>query len=195
MNGTVIILLAAGEASRMGRPKQLLEFHSQTFIERMIHQSAQIAGHQIVLVLGANQQLIKEKINTDHLVVEVNSNWETGMGSSIKAGLKAAIKAFPHCSNLIFSVIDQPFVCSELFSELLRAKLASKKKIVACRYAGTVGVPVLFDIQYFDLLLNLKDNQGAKNILISQSHDLETITFEKGAIDIDTPEDYSNLIA
>ena len=194
MNKTVIILLAAGNASRMGQPKQLLSLGQQSLLERMICESAAVVGKQIVLVLGAYQELIKEKIAAENVQIVVNKDWKKGMGSSIKTGLATALQHNPDCENVIFSVVDQPFVSAELFQQLLSVKRDSKKKIVACSYADTIGVPVLFDKSYFGLLATLKDSEGAKKILVAQSSDVETIAFPQGAIDIDTPEDYTKFI-
>ena len=78
---------------------------------------------------------------------------------------------------------------------MLALKDQSGKRIVACSYAGTLGTPVLFDRDYFNQLKSLSGNQGAKNIVKLNIPDVCPIEFEKGRIDIDTKEDYENLIS
>src|SRR5690606_4286897 len=109
-----------------GQPKQLLSLGQQSLLERMICESAAVVGKRIVLVLGAYQELIKEKIAAENVLVVVNKDWEKGMGSSIKTGLAAVLQHDPDCENVIFSVVDQPFVSAELFQQLLSAKKEHK---------------------------------------------------------------------
>ncbi|HEX3818173.1 MAG TPA: hypothetical protein VHW03_07785, partial [Chthoniobacterales bacterium] len=68
-----------------------------------------------------------------------------------------------------------------------------EKSMVACAYAGTVGVPALFGREYFSGLRSLGDEEGAKKLLLSQPNDLVTVEFSGGAIDIDTPADLAAI--
>ncbi len=66
--------------------------------------------------------------------------------------------------------------------------------MVCTAYSDTYGVPAVFKKEYFPELLALKGEKGAKNLIEKGVLNLEnTILFEDGRIDIDTPEDYLNL--
>ena len=65
--------------------------------------------------------------------------------------------------------------------------------MLACTYAGTTGTPVLFDKKYFTPLSLLQGSQGAKKLVQQFIDDSATVDFPLGAIDIDTPDDYSQL--
>lgn len=124
----------------------------------------------------------------------INDEWESGMSSSIKAGLNKALANFNKIKNCIIAVCDQPFISSLLFQELIDEKRRTGKNIIACSYAGTLGTPCLFDMKYFRELLQLQGDRGAKNLLQKYPHDVASIDFENGKFDVDTKRDYEELL-
>ena len=70
----------------------------------------------------------------------------------------------------------------------------TKRSIVASFYAGTSGVPVLFDKSLFPELLNLLDEEGAKKLLKQYPRHIELVDFPEGSIDLDTPSDYEQFL-
>jgi molybdenum cofactor cytidylyltransferase len=115
------------------------------------------------------------------------------MASSIQSGLKTLQTSFPEIERCFISVCDQPYLKKEVFLEMQRLSDDSSKEIIVAKYADTLGVPALFSKKYFEKLMNLEGEQGAKKIIQQNLEDVETFTFEEGAIDIDTPSDYENL--
>jgi len=97
-------------------------------------------------------------------------------------------------SGVIIAVSDQPFVTATLFSDLIKIVENTSKGIAASSYDNTLGTPVLFQKQYFEHLLNLKGSEGAKKLLKLFKEDVAKVPFPLGRIDIDTKEDYANLI-
>jgi len=71
----------------------------------------------------------------------------------------------------------------------------SGKPIVASGYAGTVGVPVRFSLEYFPHLLRLEPAQGCKCIIMSNEPDTLLVDCQAAEFDIDTPDDYASLAA
>ena len=69
----------------------------------------------------------------------------------------------------------------------------SQKPIVACLYNNILGTPVLFKKEYFDVLLALKDNEGARKIIQSHPESVEAVPFPLGIFDVDTMQDYVAL--
>ncbi|OWK70878.1 NTP transferase domain-containing protein [Pedobacter sp. AJM] len=190
---TGIMILAAGNSSRLGRPKQLLVFKQKTLIEQTINAALQTSFQPIIVVLGAYANEIQEKLSAEVNFV-INENWSAGMSSSIAAGVAALIKKSPLIENIIIAVSDQAFITAEIFSALKQKQISTKKGIVASTYAKTTGTPVLFNKQYFPQLLSLTGNNGAKSMLKLHDNDVETIAFAMGNVDIDTETDYDNLI-
>ena len=114
------------------------------------------------------------------------------MGTGISTGIKQVMLS--DVDSVILAVSDQPHVSSDLFGTMVAWKDQSGKGIVACSYAGTLGTPVLFRRDYFNWLKSLNGNEGAKNIVKLNLPDVCPVEFEKGSVDIDTIQDYENLI-
>lgn len=186
-----IIILAAGNSSRLGFPKQNVQFQGKTLLERTVLEAKKVCKN-IILVLGA--QDFADFANDDKITVVQNKNWQSGMGSSVKTGITHLYKNHSPVQNIIISVCDQPFISSQIFAALILKKKKSNKNIVACKYQNIFGVPVLFDTKYLQELLQLEDGEGAKTLLQKFGTDIDCIVFEKGYIDIDTLQDVENLM-
>ncbi|WP_345949118.1 nucleotidyltransferase family protein [Mucilaginibacter sp. PAMB04274] len=191
---TGIIILAAGSSSRMGQPKQQLVFQGQTLLQRAMTAAARLTDVKIVVVLGANNLSIIPDVDSKRADLVINPDWEQGMGSSIKAGLKALLELYPALNNVLLMLCDQPFVDTALLHQLIETGLTGDNSIVACTYQNTIGVPVWFAKTHFDELLALQEQKGAKKLLMKYQQEIVTIPFEKGAVDIDSPEDYDGLL-
>src|SRR6266436_1250986 len=88
---------------------------------------------------------------------------------------------------------DQPFVDAAALTQLIELRLTSGKPIIASAYAGTLGIPALFDRSLFPDLLRLKGDHGAKKIIFERRYDVAAINFPAAAIDIDMVGDYEEL--
>ena len=190
---TGILILAAGNSSRLGEPKQLLHFKGKSLLRNVAEEALKISK-AVIVVTGSNHTEISKEIEDLKIVITENKNWDEGMGSSINIGLKQLLDSFPTIENCIISVCDQPFIDASVFSELIQMQKDSQKGIVASKYSETLGTPVLFSKKYFKDLSNLSGYEGAKKLLQKFKDDIAEISFEKGAIDIDTQDDYQKLI-
>jgi molybdenum cofactor cytidylyltransferase len=192
--GTIgIIILAAGASSRLGQPKQQLKYQEQTLLQHAISAAKGVAYATVVVVLGAKHELILPALDKDIQTV-YNPDWEQGMSSSLKAGLRALQEYSPDVESVILMLCDQPFVTTDLLEQLIAKKPADEITIVACAYQDTVGTPVLFGKVYLAELLALQGEGGAKKLLYKYSDRVLTIPFAEGGTDIDTPEDYQRLL-
>src|SRR5690606_19334863 len=108
----------------------------------------------------------------------INSAWQEGMSSSISAGVAAVLDQNKDTENIIIAVADQAFITAAIFEELLLKHQLTAKNIIASSYAGTAGTPALFSRIYFEQLLALNGEHGAKQILKQHPDDTETIPFE-----------------
>ncbi|WP_158829489.1 nucleotidyltransferase family protein [Mucilaginibacter lacusdianchii] len=190
---TGIIILAAGSSSRMGQPKQQLVFEERTLIQRAIQSAVSSIASRVVVVLGAKEELIKPHIANEQVQFVFNADWQQGMSTSIAAGIRVLLNESVKTEGAILMLCDQPFVSESVLNQLIQVKAEKAAAIVACTYQDTIGAPVLFDQRYFDELLTLKGQEGAKKLLYKYEDQVIAIPFPKGSIDIDTPDDYENL--
>jgi molybdenum cofactor cytidylyltransferase len=187
-----ILILAAGSSSRMGMSKQMLPVGGTSLLGKTITAALQAKFTNIIVVLGSNADEHRIAANEFPVTTLMNSDWQKGMGTSIKVGLnyfrETSIK------GIIILVCDQPTLSSEILINLVLEQRKSKKAIIACRYARTLGVPALFMADTFQKLLALQDEHGAKKIILENQDDVSSTAFPSGEIDLDTPEDYDNFI-
>jgi len=186
---TTLIILAAGESKRLGRPKQNLFFNGQTLLQHAVQSGQESECEAIMVVLGANSD---EIVPIPGITTLYNKDWKKGMASSIRRAM-VEINDDPSVDKVIIMLCDQPFVSATLLNTLISKQIETGKSIIACAYNGTTGVPVLFEHAFFGELLLLQGHEGAKKILKNHVIDIVTIPFEQGGIDIDTPADYEQL--
>ena len=191
---TGIIILAAGNSSRLGQPKQLLTFKGKCLLEIAAEAAINTSIRPIIIVLGANAEIILKNTSYPEISYIVNEQWQGGMSSSIALGITTIKDRHPYLENVIIAVSDQAYMNPEILEGLLSKKESSGKNIVASRYNETTGSPALFNKKYFAQLNSLKGDKGAKQILEQYPDDIATVKFELGHIDIDTITDYENLI-
>ena len=189
---TGIIILAAGESSRLGYPKQIAKYKEKTLLQLAIDAANDANVDKRVLVLGANRDEIKKTFPGASIPNIPNPHYQKGMSSSIKVGLEYMLK-IDKPDQVIIMLCDQPFVDAKILNKLIATQKKESKGIIACSYSKTVGVPILFGSAYFKELMALTGDEGAKNIVLAHEDDLATVAFPKGKVDIDTEEDLRDL--
>jgi molybdenum cofactor cytidylyltransferase len=192
-----ILLLAAGSSSRLGQPKQLLPYQGRTLLRRAAETAvAAAAGAPVVVVTGAlHAELLPELAGLPVQAVR-NPNWAAGMGASIQIGLRclsALLSAAP--AGVTVMLCDQPFVTSALLAELRATHARTGRPIVASAYSHTQGVPVYFAAEALPLLRALPVGAGAGQLLRRHAALVAAVPFPLGAVDVDTPEQYTALLA
>jgi len=190
---TGLIILAAGSSSRLGKPKQNLVYQRATLLQRAVNTALSSVCRPVVLVLGANAEMIAPAVENKEVAILQNQDWQEGMASSIRCGLDAINKAAPNLDSLILMLCDQPFVYAGLLNRLVKTHTENYANIIASAYSDTMGPPVLFGKKYFEELLTLTGQEGAKKLIIKYNKSVVSIPFPEGGIDIDTVEDYEKL--
>jgi len=192
MDRTAIIILAGGDSSRLGRPKQTLYYNGKSLLQHAADAAIGADLGPVMVVTGANEQLVLHKLDARGLTVVNNPDWQQGMGTGIRKGIESLYEE--NIASVIISVCDQPFISSDIFVQLVDAKQHSGKGIVASAYGNTLGVPALFDKKYFPRLRKSGQDEGAKQLIFEFAADVARIDFQAGVIDIDTDEDYNILL-
>jgi molybdenum cofactor cytidylyltransferase len=193
MKGVGAVVLAAGPSMRMGEPKQLLRFGGETVLGHAASVALAAGCEPVVVVTGANAARLRKALHGLAVREVKNPQWESGMGSSVRAGVEAAIAANSQIGAVILMVCDQPFVTREIILGLVRAHREKNRSIVASRYGRSYGVPALFSRNHFAELMKLKGAGGAKRIIQKHRRNVHLLPFPEGKIDIDTREDFAGL--
>jgi molybdenum cofactor cytidylyltransferase len=185
-----IVVLAAGASTRLGTPKQLLPYHGKSLLQHVINMAVNSRGDPVIVVLGANADLISTEMDKIKVHVIENPAWEEGMASSLRTGLNALVKISPVVDAVIFMVCDQPFISAVVLDDLITTHKKTGKPIVTCNYGEAIGPPALFHKSLFAELMQLKGDTGARKIIQTHNDETTTVLFVKGNIDIDTKGDY-----
>ena len=194
MSGVGLVILAAGASTRMGRPKQLLEYQNKTLIHHTVNIAVASLCEPIVVVLGAYAEFIKPEIKSFPITPVLNLDWREGMSTSIRVGLETILNLSSKLDAIVLMLCDQPFVSTALINQLIATYHKTKQPIIASQYGEIVGVPALFERQFFPHLLELKGDRGARQIIQQSLSTVVPVTFPAGAFDIDTPTDYARLL-
>ena len=91
------IILAAGEASRFGAPKQLLDYHGEPFVSRVARTALAAGLSPVVVVTGANAVPIEAALAGPNVHIARNDDWQSGQSSSIRLGLQSLPEQFWRC--------------------------------------------------------------------------------------------------
>jgi len=197
------VLLAAGEGSRFGQPKALVEFSGQTLAERGVNLLRAGGADPILVVTGA------ASIELSGARIVYNPAWRTGMGSSLRAALQALIDADPDADSdssldagldigaAVVALADQPLVGPQAVTRLIAAYRGGSGVAVAA-YDGRPRNPVLLAREHWpEVIATATGDQGARAFLRARP-DLVTLV-ECGDTgrpdDIDTPADLARITA
>lgn len=189
-----IVILAAGQSSRLGEAKQLLPYKGKSLLVQAVDTAVATGLQPVVVVLGARNETVGKELKEKEVVIALNEEWEEGMGSSLRCGLLKAQQVAPETNAVIFMVCDQPYVSPDLLVQLIKTSEATLKPIVASSYGEQSGTPALFSSKLFPALLEIKGDTGARKLIKQYAEEVATIPFPEGSIDIDTPSDYQTLL-
>jgi molybdenum cofactor cytidylyltransferase len=178
----------------MGEPKQLLQLAGRSLLRGAALTALSSSCKPVIVVLGAHvDQLRRELVDLD-VLVEANSVWMNGIGTSVRCGIEA-VRRQRAVDSAVLMLCDQALVTPQLIDELIAAHRRTGAPIVACEYAETVGVPALFSRALFDELAALGGDTGAKQVIARHVDEVVRVPFPAAAFDVDTPEDLARLRA
>jgi len=188
------IVLAAGASLRMGSPKALLRIGEETFVQHVVGQLHSAGVSDVVIVLGADAEGIRNSLSWFGGTIIINGDWKGGQLSSVIAGLDAL--SHRQLDGVMICPVDRPLITNTLISHLLKAFRESGKSIVVPVFRGRRGHPTLFSSAVFDELRAAPLNVGARHVARNHPNDIhELITSEEGTlINIDMPEDYKRHV-
>ncbi|HEX5689734.1 MAG TPA: molybdenum cofactor cytidylyltransferase [Roseiflexaceae bacterium] len=186
------IILAAGAASRMGQPKQLLDWHGKPLVRRAAETAGAANCDPVLVVVGAARDAVVAALDGLPLLIVENPDYAAGQSTSLRAGVAAL---GPETEAVLVLLGDQPFVTPAIVEQIVDTWRNTGASIVAPVYGGQRGNPVLFARAVFPELLAIEGDQGARAILAADRSRVALVHFDdpRPLADIDTPEDYRRL--
>jgi nicotine blue oxidoreductase len=182
------LLLAAGQGSRLGRPKALVEFGGQTLAERGVSLLRDGGTDPVIMVTGAAM------VSLPGVITAYNPDWRTGMGSSLREGLKTLPQ---DREAVVIALVDQPLIGPAAVRRLIAAFQAGAQVAVAC-YQGRPRNPVLIARPHWaQVAASAHGDAGARTFL--REHPALLTKVECGDVgrpdDLDTPDDLTRIAA
>lgn len=187
------LLLAAGESSRMGRDKALLNYRGKTFLEHILATLRESGIARTVVVLGHHADEIRRAVNLGGAEVVLNQDYRLGQTSSLQAGLRALGQ--PEIEAVVLCLVDHPAVSAEVVKALIAAFRQSAAPVVVPTHQGQRGHPVLIARPLFNELLSIDLHQGANSVIRKHRVSTHFIEVQDPGIllDIDDLEAYRQL--
>ena len=184
------LLLAAGGARRFGSQK-LVAPVGGTPIVRHAANALRLGVDELVVVVGSDARLVREALGgLDARFVE-NTEWPGGLATSLRAGIDAVRN---EADAVVIALGDQPGLDPALVRSVIATWRASKQPIVATRYRGNRGHPVLLDRSVFAEASRIAGDVGARVLM---DHDPSRLAYvdvdQRAPRDVDSPLDLEAL--
>ncbi len=167
------ILLAAGESSRMGTPKPLLDWFGAPLIQRQIEALLDGGVDQVFAVTGNRAEDVESALTSGSSAISGDSRVHAVRNTAFLSGkttsVKAGLAALPDdVDTIVLLAVDQPRP-SWLIREVLESHKAAGTLISSPVFDGHGGHPLVFD---GSLLSELKaiteEGQGVREVV--QAH-------------------------
>ena len=186
------IVLAAGQSTRLGRPKALLAVGRETFLSQAVRVLGEGGAARIIVVVGDAPEVRSAAESADVTVV-VNPDPTSEQLVSLLIGLDAVSEDVDAVAVL---PVDCPLVATESVKALAEAAARTAKPIVLPMYNGVGGHPVMLRRPFFDVVRRSTAADGLRGLIVDHGHDVEIINVSDPGIlvDIDTAREYDRYV-
>jgi len=184
------LILAAGESSRMGSPKALLDLRGETFLDRLIRVFSDFC-RPVVVVVGCDAALIEAGVTRlEPVIFAENKDYRRGQLSSMQRGLRAVPES---AEGVLFTLVDHPNVRPSTLEALLQPPMPL---LAIPRFEGQRGHPILLSRTLVREILALAPDAQAKTVVRSHYQDARWVDLDDPGIldDVDDPAAYRRLL-
>jgi len=188
------VLIAAGESTRMGRPKPLLPWHGVPLVEYQTTSLLDAGVTEVVVVLGHQHEDVTSHVKGPGARYVVNNQYRQGKTTSIKAGLRD-ISA--DADGILLLAVDQPRP-PRITSTAIDSHVAANAVITSSRYQGHGGHPLVFSYELLDELGAItEEGQGIREVLQAHRDQVNEVVFDDPIVrlDLNSLEDYEDAKA
>ena len=187
------MLLAAGESRRMGAFKQLLRLGDKSFVEHCVDNLLSSRVAEVIVVTGHRASEVQRALGDRLVQFAYNSEYQSGMSSSIKRGVQAISEDSQAC---VLALVDQPRIDPNAINRIIENYENAHALIVIPTYDGKNGHPILLDLTLKEEILNMDSELGLRSVV--HAHKAQTTrieVFDRGVLeDCDVAEDYERLL-
>jgi molybdenum cofactor cytidylyltransferase len=183
------IILAAGRSTRMGGPNKLLaELQGKKLVRIATEQALASKASEVIVVTGHQAELVEQALQGLKVKFVRNSDFAGGLASSVKAGISAVATG---ADGAVICLGDMPLIDAHLIDRLIDAFAPDRGNLIVVPTAdGRRGNPVLWSRRFFNELMTLEGDIGARHLIAKHGEAVAEVRVEgDGAfLDIDTPQ-------
>lgn len=192
------IILAAGSASRYRQAdpdaaiKVVAVYKGEPMVRHVVRAAHKAGASPVIVVTGCEREAVRDALKDLQVSFAHNADYESGIASSLKAGLAA----LPQSALAAFILLgDMPLVSAELLHILVQALRDNPDAdAIVPVHQGQRGNPVLLTRSLFDEAQKLKGDEGARRLLLKDSLNVVQVEADiSAAVDIDTPDALKQL--
>jgi molybdenum cofactor cytidylyltransferase len=188
---TTGLVLAAGRSSRLGQPKQLLEYRGCTLLDNTLDVARLCGFDQLTVALGGAAAEVRDQVDLSGCVVVDSVHYTTGCSSSIVAALDVVDE---RADGLVLLLGDQPEVAASSVGALLEAARRVPAPIAVCNYDNGRGHPFWFARSTFEALHELHGDKAVWKMIESGNWPVADVAIPGDVpLDVDTWDDYEKL--
>ncbi len=189
------VVLAAGQSLRMGNENKLfLQLDGKSVIEKVVDNLEQSKVDRIVVVTGHENKKVRKILKNRSVKFVHNLEYQRGLSTS----LRTALATLPEqVGGVLVCLGDMPFVKSEQIDRLIEAfDPVREHSICVPTYLGKYGNPVLWDKRYFQEMMELRGDVGAKHLIGDYQQFVIEVESDDNSVfqDIDTPQAYAEVV-
>ena len=187
-----VVILAAGGSTRFGGLKQLLEYKGMSLLRRAVETAiGLVEPEQIYVILGPKELKMQRELTKTSVNIISNTNWESGVASSIKAGLRALPTKY---TGMLALLCDQPLITTQHLQQLSTQWEKNQDKIIASYHMDICTEPAIIPRKFFQEISKLYKDQGITKLIEIQREAVTNVSLPEAAMNVDTQEDYMKLL-
>jgi molybdenum cofactor cytidylyltransferase len=183
------VILAAGRSTRMGGPNKLLaELGGKTLVRIVTEQALASKASSVIVVTGHQADQVEKALHGLKVTFVRNPDFADGLAGSVKAGIAAVPAA---ADGAVVCLGDMPLIDARLIDRLIEAFAPDRGNLIAVPVSdGRRGNPVLWSRRFFNELMTLDGDIGARHLIARHGEAVAEVAVEgHGAfLDIDTPQ-------
>ena len=188
------LILSAGLSSRMNDFKPLMKIGEKPAVQILIDSMKAAGLKEIFVVTGHNRTLLEDYLSDKEVTVVHNADYQEGMFTSVKAGVKAASEAGYDC--MLMTPVDIPLIPPYVIKAVVNRYYDNEGHFAVACYGGKKGHPLCIPSAYADEILNDPGEQGMKSITSRHADEMIYVDTNCKSIimDMDTQEAYSQMV-